>query len=151
VDHTALPTLDPAHAARLIRDGRTELEDALDRPVRWCRPPYGRQTYRNWRAATSAGLMPVLWGPTTWDWKDVPQAERVAKAQVGVRPGAIVLAHDAFAGAEDNAFDGPAPALDRGELVSAVLDAYAERGLVARSVGAALESGRLVREVWLHG
>jgi peptidoglycan/xylan/chitin deacetylase (PgdA/CDA1 family) len=151
VDHTALPTLDPADAARLIRDGKAELEDAVGRQVRWCRPPYGRQTFRNWRAATSAGLMPVLWGPTTWDWKDVPQSERLAKAQVGVHPGAIVLAHDAFAGAEDNAFDGPPPVLDRGELISGVLDAYADRGLVGRSVGAALESGRLVRETWLHG
>jgi peptidoglycan/xylan/chitin deacetylase (PgdA/CDA1 family) len=151
VDHTALPTLDPADVARMIRGGKAELEDAVGQQVRWCRPPYGRQTFRNWRAATSAGLMPVLWGPTTWDWKDVPQAERLAKARLGVRPGAIVLAHDGFAGPEDNAFDGPPPAVDRGELISGVLDAYAEQGLVARSVGAALESGKLIRETWLHG
>jgi peptidoglycan/xylan/chitin deacetylase (PgdA/CDA1 family) len=148
VDHRALPTLPPDEVQRLLRAGKAELEDATGRQVRWCRPPYGRQTLRNWRAATSAGLLPVLWGPTTWDWKDVPQSERLAKAAQGVHRGAIVLAHDGFAGPEDNAFDGPAPVLDRGELVSGVLGGYAEQGLVARSLGSALGTGELVRESW---
>jgi peptidoglycan/xylan/chitin deacetylase (PgdA/CDA1 family) len=150
VDHRALPTLPAGEVARLARAGKAELEDATGREVRWCRPPYGRQTVRNWRALTSAGLMPVLWGPTTWDWKDVSHAERLEKAQQGVHPGAIVLAHDAFAGAEDGAFDGPAPVLDRGELITDVLGGYAARGLAARSVGDALGPGRLVLESWFH-
>jgi peptidoglycan/xylan/chitin deacetylase (PgdA/CDA1 family) len=151
VDHRALPTLPPDEVARLVRAGRAELEDAAGTAIRWFRPPYGRQTVRNWRAVLGAGLLPVLWGPTTWDWKDVPPEERVAKAMIGVAPGAIVLAHDGFAGPEDGACDGPPPQLERGELIGSVLHGYAERGLAARSLGDALADGSLVRETWFHG
>jgi peptidoglycan/xylan/chitin deacetylase (PgdA/CDA1 family) len=150
VDHRALPTLPPDEVARLIRSGKAELEDTVGAPVRWFRPPYGRQTVRNWRAALAADLLPVLWGPTTWDWKDVSHEERVAKSMTGVAPGKIVLAHDGFAGAADGACDGPPPTVDRGELVRSVLDGYAARGLQARSLGTALETGSLVRETWFH-
>jgi peptidoglycan/xylan/chitin deacetylase (PgdA/CDA1 family) len=152
VDHRALPTLPPDEIGRLVRGGRAELEDAVGRQVRWYRPPYGRQTMRNWRAVTAAGMLPVLWGPTTWDWKsDVSDAERVAKSVQRVGRGSIVLAHDGFAGPEDGACDGPAPILDRGALVSAVLGGYAERGLRARSLEQALGAGALVRETWFPG
>jgi peptidoglycan/xylan/chitin deacetylase (PgdA/CDA1 family) len=150
VDHTALPTLPAPDVVRLLRDGRSELEDATGCPVRWSRPPYGRQTMRNWRAATAAGLLPVLWGPTTWDWKDVTPAERLARSLDGVRRGAVVLAHDGFAGADDNAFDGPAPVLDRGTLIRGVLESYGEHGLAARSLRDALAGGRPVLESWFH-
>jgi peptidoglycan/xylan/chitin deacetylase (PgdA/CDA1 family) len=150
VDHRALPTLPPGEVARAIRGGRAELEDALGASIRWFRPPYGRQTVRNWRAVRSADLLPVLWGPTTWDWKDVSHEERVAKSMTGVAAGKIVLAHDGFAGAADGACDGPPPPVDRGELVRSVLEGYAARGLQARSLGAALASGSLVRETWFN-
>ncbi len=151
VDHRALPTLPADEVARLVRAGRAELEDATGRPVRWFRPPYGRQTFRNWRAVTGAGMVPVLWGPTTWDWRDLPMDDRVAKSRQGIAPGAIVLAHDGFAGPADGACDGPPPELDRGELVRGVLGAYAEQGLSARSLEQVLESGALVRETWFPG
>lgn len=151
VDHRALPTLPPGEVAGLLRAGRAELEDAAGRPVRWYRPPYGRQTVRNWRAVTAAGMLPVLWGPTTWDWKDASDDERLGKALGGITPGAIVLAHDGFAGPEDGACDGPPPVLDRGRLISAVLSAYAAQGLRARSLEVALGRGSLVRESWFPG
>jgi peptidoglycan/xylan/chitin deacetylase (PgdA/CDA1 family) len=152
VDHRALPTLPAAEVGRLLRGGKAELEDAVGTQVRWYRPPYGRQTMRNWRSATAAGMLPVLWGPTTWDWKaDVSQDERLEKAQDGIRRGSIVLAHDGFAGPDDGACDGPPPVLDRGELVSRVLAGYASQGLQARSLDDALTDGGLVRETWFPG
>lgn len=151
MDHRALPDLPPAEVAGLIRDGRAELEDAAGSAVRWYRPPYGRQTFRTYRAVTAAGLTPVLWGPSTWDWRDVPHEKRLAKALEGVRPGAIVLAHDGFAGADDGVADGPAPVLDRRELIAGVLEAYRTRGLRADSLGAVLDRGRAVREAVLPG
>jgi len=150
-DHRALPTLPAREVGRMVRDGRAELEDATGEQVRWFRPPYGRQTIRNWRAVTSAGLLPVLWGPTTWDWKDVSNADRVAHAQHGVTRGSIVLAHDGYATHDDGADDGPAPALDRGDLINGVLAGWADRGLVARSLRQALVEGQLVRESWFPG
>ncbi|MGY1751792.1 polysaccharide deacetylase family protein [Blastococcus sp. SYSU D01042] len=146
VDHRALPERATGEVAAAMRAGRAELEDAAGRTVRWHRPPYGRQTPRTWRAVTGAGLMPVLWGPTTWDWRDVPHDERLTKAREGVHPGAIVLAHDGFAGAEDGAADGPAPVLDRGRLIAEVLAGYAADGWGACSLGEALEVGTAVRE-----
>lgn len=151
MDHRALPTLPVGEVARRARDGKAELEDAIGRQVRWYRPPYGRQTVRTWRSITAAGMTPVLWGTTTLDWVDAPEAERLARSQRGLAPGTIVLAHDAFAGPEDGACDGPPPTIDRGELVRAVLDGYADRGLVARSLGQALAAGRLVRQPWFPG
>ena len=147
VDHRALPTLTSAEVEQRTREGRAVLEDRTGREIRWFRPPYGRQTFGNWRAISRAGMVSVLWGATTWDWRhDVTQQERVAVAQRNVAPGVIVLAHDAFAGPDDCAFDGPEPDLDRGELVDQVLATWAGRGLVARSLGDALVAGRAVRE-----
>ncbi|RBY86141.1 polysaccharide deacetylase family protein [Blastococcus sp. TF02A-26] len=146
VDHRALPDLPPGEVAPTLRAGRAELEDAAGRAVRWYRPPYGRQTPRTWRAATRAGLTPVLWGPTTWDWREATHEQRLAKAREGARRGAVVLAHDGFAGPEDGAFDGPAPDLDRGRLVTDVLAGYAADGLRARSLGEVLDAGTAVRE-----
>jgi peptidoglycan/xylan/chitin deacetylase (PgdA/CDA1 family) len=146
MDHRALPEVPPAEVAAAMRAGRAELEDAAGQAVRWHRPPYGRQTPRTWRAVTGAGLTPVLWGPTTWDWRDVPHEARLAKAREGVHPGAIVLAHDGFADAADGASDGPAPVLDRGRLIAEVLAGYAADGLAACSLGNALGAGVAVRE-----
>lgn len=146
VDHRPLPELAPDEVAAAMHRGRQELEDAAGRAVRWHRPPYGRQTPRTWRAVRRAGLTPVLWGPTTWDWRDVPHAARLAKAREGVHPGAVVLAHDGFAGPADGAADGPAPVLDRGRLIADVLAGYAADGLRACSLGEALDTGTVVRE-----
>lgn len=146
IDHRALPELPPQEVRTALRDGRAELEDRCGTAVRWYRPPYGRQTPRTRWAVARAGMVPVLWGPTTWDWRDVPEERRLEKAVEGVRPGAVVLAHDGFAGAEDGAFDGPPPVLDRGRLIRQVLARYAEQGLGACSLGQALTAGTPVRE-----
>ena len=149
VDHRPLPHFAYAEARARTAAAARELETATGTPVRWFRPPYGAQTPLTWLAVRRAGLVPVMWGPTTWDWRDLPQDERVRKAQEGARPGAVVLAHDAFAGAADGAVDDGsglrAPEVDRADLVSRVLEAYARAGWRGRSLGAALRHGRPVR------
>ena len=149
VDHRRLPGFPYAEARARTAAAAHELEALTGRPVRWFRPPYGAQTPLTWLAVRRAGLVPVLWGPTTWDWRDVPQDERVGKALEGARAGAVVLAHDAFAGADDGAVDDGrglrAPAVDRGDLVHRVLEAYAAAGWRGRSLGDALRHGRTVR------
>jgi hypothetical protein len=60
--------------------------------------------------------------------------------------GSILLCHDGFADARDAADDGPAPALDRGELTARILDVYASCGLLARSLGEAMADGSPIRE-----
>jgi hypothetical protein len=92
-----------------------------------------------------------MWGATTWDWRDIPQDERVAAAQRGAGPGAIVLAHDGFAGADDGDPAGPRHTLDRAELVDRVLSAYADRGWSARSLRDALRNGAPIRSARFPG
>ena len=112
--------------------------------IRWFRPPYGRQTVRSWSAVTRAGLTPVLWGPTAWDWRDLAQQDRVWKAQQGAARGAILLGHDAFAGELDGVPAKQAPSIDRRDLFDRILGAYADLGLSGVSLGAALGQGQAV-------
>lgn len=141
-DHQPLPRFDTATTERRTADAAKELADLTGRELRWFRPPYGRQTLGNWRGVRAAGLMPVFWGPTTWDWRDLDQQERVAKALQGARPGAILLGHDGFAGTLDGAPEDATHTLDRHDLISQILDRYAAKGWRAVSLGRALETGR---------
>nr|WP_269778552.1 polysaccharide deacetylase family protein [Microlunatus antarcticus] len=157
VDHQRLTRFSGAEVRARTAAARAELEALTGEPLRWFRPPYGAQIPATWLAVRRTGLMPVLWGPTTWDWRDLPQDDRVAKALQGARAGAVVLGHDAFAGAsdgaggsaEDGSDDGGQslvePDVDRFDLVDRVLTAYGEVGLRGRSLGDALVQGRVVR------
>jgi peptidoglycan/xylan/chitin deacetylase (PgdA/CDA1 family) len=150
VDHQPLTRFGHAEARARTAAGRAELEARTGRVVRWFRPPYGAQTPSTWLAVRRAGLTPVLWGPTTWDWREAAQADRVRKAGEGARAGAVLLAHDGFAGESDGAVaTGPGslvpPDVDRFDLVHRVLTGYAAAGLQGRSLGGVLERGRLVR------
>ncbi|MDE9364325.1 polysaccharide deacetylase family protein [Luteipulveratus sp. YIM 133132] len=142
-DHRRPTEFGRTEALRRLLDSRAELEDRAGRTVRWYRPPYGAQTLGTWRATRQAGLTPVMWSGTTWDWRDVGQDERVAKAMATVGgPGSILLAHDGFAGADDGAPDGgPTHDLDRYALTDRVLDGLAQRGLRGVSLGGALAAG----------
>lgn len=149
VDHRPLPGFSFSEARARTAAGAAELQALTGTRVRWFRPPYGAQSPGSWLATRRAGLVPVLWGPTTWDWREVGQDERVRKAQEGAGPGSVLLAHDAFADARDGAADYGrglrAPDVDRRELVDRVLTAYAARGWRGRSLGDALQHGRAVR------
>lgn len=142
VDHQPLPRFDLDTTRERSRAAAAELADLTGREIRWLRPPYGRQTLANWRGIRAAELMPVFWGPTTWDWRDLPQQQRVAKAMEQARPGAILLAHDGFAGLDDGADSEVTHTLDRRDLIDQVLERYAAKGWRGVSLGRALESGR---------
>ena len=151
VDHQALTAFSYGDAKRRTGAARAELEDRTGAAVRWFRPPYGYQNPATWAAVKQLGLMPVMWRLTTWDWKDVPQEQRVWKAQQGLRRGSILLAHDAFAGELDGVPQKVAPVLDREDLVDRVLSAYGEAGLVGRSLRDALSDGALEKTACFAG
>ncbi|HLT61571.1 MAG TPA: polysaccharide deacetylase family protein [Microlunatus sp.] len=142
VDHQPLPRFDAEATRQRTADAARELTELTGRQLRWFRPPYGRQTLANWRGIRAAGLSPVFWGPTTWDWRDLPQQQRVAKAMEGARPGAILLGHDGFAAVADGADADVTHTLDRHDLIGQVLDRYRAKGWRGVSLGRALESGR---------
>lgn len=148
LDHRRPTTFGAIETLRRLRDGKAIVEDLTGHAVRWYRPPYGAQNARTWSATKAAGLHAVMWGATTWDWRDVDQQTRVDKVLSCTRKGAIVLCHDGFAGAADGAMDGPAPVLDKYDLANKVLHEFSLRGLQARSLSDALVDGRPFLRAW---
>lgn len=146
-DHRSLRRFTAPQVRERTRRARGQLEEITGTPVRWFRPPYGAQSPAGWAAVRSVGLEPVLWSATTWDWKDVPQHERVEKALSGCSAGSILLAHDNFADRVDGVDDGPRPDVDKPDLVARVLAGLGEGGLRATSVSALLGTGRFERRV----
>lgn len=148
IDHTRLTRYSGREVLRRCRDGRAQLEDLTGRQIRWFRAPYGALLPQHWAAVRTAGLMPVAWGPTPGDWRDLPETTLAAEALSGCAQGEIILAHDGFAGPSDGADDGPAPPIDRPELADLILAGLAERGLAARSLGDTLQHGHTRRWAW---
>lgn len=150
-DHRSLRRFTAPQVRERTRRAREELEEITATPVRWFRPPYGAQSPAGWAAVRSLGLEPVLWSATTWDWKNVPQAERVDKALSGCSAGSILLAHDGFADRVDGVDDGPQPEVDKPDLLARVLVGLDERGLRATSVSDLLDTGRFDRRMSFSG
>jgi peptidoglycan/xylan/chitin deacetylase (PgdA/CDA1 family) len=151
IDHARLTAFSAGTVLRRCRDGKAELEDLAGKRVRWFRAPYGALLPKHWAAVRAAGLMPVGWGPTPGDWRpSVPEPELASDAMRGGERGAILLAHDGFAGPEDGADDGPAPEIDRAKLAALMLAGFAERGLSGRSLCDALAQGRTRSWAWFH-
>ena len=150
-DHRALPGFGYREGRRRTLVARCDLEVACGTKVRWFRPPYGAQTPMSWLATRRAGLVPVLWSGTTWDWKDVSDHERRTVSLRAGRAGAIVLAHDGIAGRTDGVADSPGALEDRAALVEWVLAEYAAKGLEVRSLGDALHTGVPVRTLEFTG
>ena len=130
LDHRRLTAVPATELLRRTRDAKADLESRSGREVRWFRPPYGAQSAAVWRAVRRADMTSVFWGPSTWDWKpDVDAGQRRKRALAGVRPGAIVLAHDGLADERDGVGPTDPPDLDRAEWLGEVLAEYRARGL----------------------
>jgi peptidoglycan/xylan/chitin deacetylase (PgdA/CDA1 family) len=150
-DHRRLPDLDPGSLPALLRDARSELEDAAGVPVRWFRPPYGAQSAASWRAALDAGMTPAMWSRTCRDWLTLDPDAYLAEVRGGTLRGEVVLLHDGYAGAGDGVDDGPVPDLDRVALTRGVLAEVARQRLRAVTLGEAVAPGRPRMEVRLTG
>lgn len=147
-DHQAISRLGYRAVRERIAASKTELEDQISRQVRWFRPPYGLQSIDSFRATKANGLEPVLWGPTAWDSREATQDQRVARAVRGAERGSILLSHDAYAGSADGGHNDAPPQLDRSQLATRIISAYAELNLHPRSLGHVLTSGHAVKGFW---
>lgn len=145
-DHRRLTSFSTTEVRQQLTAGRAELEDRTGLPVRWIRPPYGAQTPATWLAMRRAGLTPVLWGCSSWDWKPIAHEARIARVRETASAGSILLCHDGFADARDGVDNGRAPDVDRGELALGILDTYRSMGLSMRSLGEVLDQGSAIRE-----
>ena len=103
---------------------RAAIEEASGQAIADYRPPYGIFSGAGLRAIRSRGWRPVLWSQWGRDWTRRATAESItAKATDGVRPGDIVLLHDADFYSARNSWERTASALPR------ILDELATRGL----------------------
>jgi len=147
-DHRPISRLTTREVMVRTRDAKDELEQLIAEPVRWMRPPYGRQSVRSFVGVRVTGLTPVVWSGSVGDSRPAAEDDWVTNALRGAAPGAILLAHDSYAGQADGGINDDPPTLDRAALARRVLDAYAERGLRALSLGLALENGTPIRGLW---
>jgi peptidoglycan/xylan/chitin deacetylase (PgdA/CDA1 family) len=148
-DHRRVSLVPEAEFARCLAEGKDLLEQMLQRPVVWYRPPYGHLTASAWAAVHDAGMTTVGWAGDVRDWLDLPLDEQLAGLDGITRSGEIVLCHDAFADGRDLADDGPAPGFDRGLLARAVLERVSPRGCSQPTVSGALGSGTPVWAQWV--
>ncbi len=110
-DHPSLPLLRPR---------------AVRAQIQWCkavlgghdcglfRPPYGDQTPSTQWSAVRQGYRVVAWSAVADDWLDHSAEILLGKLRPALRPGAIILLHDALYTTVDRSYD------DRGPTLAAV-------------------------------
>ena len=109
---------------RALLDDAERGREASGQAIADYRPPYGIFSGAGLRAIRSRGWRPVLWSQWGRDWTRRATAESISrKATRGIRPGDIVLLHDADFYSVRNSWERTASALPR------ILDELAIRGL----------------------
>jgi peptidoglycan-N-acetylglucosamine deacetylase len=104
--------------------GRAAIEEATGQAIVDYRAPYGIFSGAGLAAIRSRGWRPVLWSKWGRDWTRRATAESIAsKATAGIRPGDIVLLHDADFYSARNSWERTASALPR------ICEELATRGL----------------------
>ena len=104
--------------------GRAAIEEATGQAIADYRPPYGIFSGAGLAAIRSRGWRPVLWSKWGRDWtRRATAASITSKATDGIRPGDIVLLHDADFYSARNSWERTASALPR------ICDEIAMRGL----------------------
>jgi peptidoglycan/xylan/chitin deacetylase (PgdA/CDA1 family) len=140
-DHRRVDQVPEAEFSRALIEAKDLLEQAIQRPVAWYRPPYGRLTLSAWTAVNDAGMATAGWTCDIQDWLDVPLPQHLAGLETITRAGEIVLSHDAYADGRDLVDDGPAPPVDRGRLARAVLDRVSAPDCTHPTVSEAMAHG----------
>jgi peptidoglycan/xylan/chitin deacetylase (PgdA/CDA1 family) len=104
--------------------GRAAIEEASGQSIADYRPPYGIFSGPGLVAIRARGWRPVLWSQWGRDWTRRATAESITrKATAGIRPGDIVLLHDADFYSARNSWERTASALP------SILDELGMRGL----------------------
>jgi peptidoglycan-N-acetylglucosamine deacetylase len=104
--------------------GRAAIEEASGQSIADYRPPYGIFSGAGLAAIHSRGWRPLLWSKWGRDWTRTATAASITrKATDGIRPGDIVLLHDADFYSARNSWERTVSALPR------ILDELTTRGL----------------------
>lgn len=102
LSHPYLTALSTSGAAAEMQQGRAALEAAGSGTVRLFRAPYGLITPQELTAVRAQGLIPVHWTLALDRWTNITDPAAAARSIANaIRPGDIVLAHDARDGGID--------------------------------------------------
>jgi peptidoglycan/xylan/chitin deacetylase (PgdA/CDA1 family) len=108
------------------------------------RPPYGNQVFASRLDAWRLGLRVVTWSTVGRDWQDDSADTVFKRLTEGLRPGCIMLLHDALHTAEDERFVSREATL---EAVRRLLEAHA-RSYRFVTVPELLRCGRVQKRWW---
>jgi peptidoglycan/xylan/chitin deacetylase (PgdA/CDA1 family) len=107
-----------------LRRGLAAVEDATGAPLTRHRPPFGIYSQAGLEAARALGLAPLLWARWGKDWRKLTTPARIAaRATAGIRPGDVILLHDADFYSAERSHERTAAALPL------ILDLLASRGI----------------------
>ncbi len=93
-DHPNLIYRSQAEVRRQLEQTRQIILDATGIETKVFRPPFGARRPATLRAIREAGLEPILWNVTCYDWKARSAEEIVAHAERQIRGGDVILLHD---------------------------------------------------------
>lgn len=141
--HGRKTVFDDVLFSKEVMRSKTEIERLLNEPIRWLRFPYGergRQVPR--RIRETYDLEAVHWTYSSHDTKVAEPEGIVARIAAGLRPGAIILMHDALA--DEKSLRPPYVASRRATLAAIPLigDLLTKKGFSSVTLSALLRGSR---------
>lgn len=99
--HARETVYDDARFDEELRRCKNTLEELLGEPLRWLRFPYGERGNQRCRAVEQRyGVRAAHWTYSSLDSRAKTADDVTSRTALGLRPGAILLLHDALADAE---------------------------------------------------
>jgi peptidoglycan/xylan/chitin deacetylase (PgdA/CDA1 family) len=92
--HPLLTLCSQTQVRQEIEECERALRDAVGEHARLFRPPFGGRRPGVLQAVRAAGLEPVMWSVSGWDWKARSAEEIEANVRRQVRGGDVILLHD---------------------------------------------------------
>ncbi len=99
--HRYLPLARSRSVEREIAKTDAAIQRATGQVPRVARPPWGGRSPWTVRAFARVAKRLVLWDLNSFDWKGKPAADVVARVLERIRPGSIILMHEARDGGEE--------------------------------------------------
>lgn len=141
--HPSFPVLTAAERDRQVRECARAIGESA---MRLFRPPYGNQTLASRMTPLRLGWQVVTWSISGTDWRGESADYIAQRIRQDLRPGSIVLLHDALHHYEDERYACREATLD---ALSQLLETESGRYAFV-TVPELLRLGRPRRELWIQ-
>lgn len=93
--HPMLTNLSYEEQFHDIAKSKEKLEQLVDYPITWFRPPHGLYNEETIKVCNQLDLRVIMWNISSWDWKHASDKEKILEnILVHVSPGDIILLHE---------------------------------------------------------